>query len=78
MVILISSLTLTRRNPLSAQLIVTCLINSSNAYEYNSSLIGHIPVSLVCLSYSFLSNSSYKLITSILVAGVGDTYYTQS
>ena len=77
-VILISSLTLTKRKPLSAQLMVTCLMSSSNAYEYSSSLIGHIPVSLAYRSCNFLSNSSCKFITSIRVAGVGETYCTHS
>lgn len=37
-----------------------------------------MPVSLAYRSYNFLSSSSYKFITSILVAGVGETYYTHN
>ena len=77
-VILISSRTRTSRKPRSAQLMVTCRMISSKACEYNSSRIGQIPVSRACLSCNFLSNSSYKLTTSSLVAGLGETYCTQS
>ena len=73
MVILISSLTLTNSNPLSAQLMVIYLINSSKHYAYNSSLMGQIPVSLAYLCYNLLSNYSCSINTSYLVAGVGET-----
>ena len=74
MVILISSRTLTSRKPRSAQLMVTSRMISSKACEYSSSRIGQMPVSRACLSYNFLSSSSYKLTTSNRVAGLGETY----
>lgn len=52
---------------------VIYLINSSKHYSYNNSLIGQIPVSLAYFKVSFLSNSSYNYITSVLVAGVDKT-----
>ena len=47
-------------------------------WEYNSLLTGHIPVSLACRCCNLISNCSWRLITSNLVAGVLDTCCTQS
>ena len=47
---------LPKRRPLSAQLMVIYLINSSKHYAYNSSLFGQIPVSLASLLYNSLSS----------------------
>ena len=44
----VSSHTRNNNNPRSAQLMVICRINSSKHCEYNSSRIGHIPVSRAC------------------------------
>ena len=74
MVILISSLTLNNNKPLSGHSIVTCLIISSKHWEYNSSLTGHIPFSLACLSFIFSSKALNKSLAFSLVAGSGDTY----
>ena len=75
MVILISSLTLSKSNPLSGSLSVTCLIISSKHYENNSSLTGQMPLSLACLSINFWSSISLSLATSTLVDGVWLTYW---
>ena len=75
MVILISSLTLRRSNPLSGSLSVTCLMISSKHWEKSSSRTGHIPLSLACLSISFWSSISLSLATSTLEAGWWLTYW---
>lgn len=64
--------------PRSAQLIVTCLISSSNVWAYSSSRIGQMPVSLAWRCCKRWSKASCKLITSKRVAGVLETYCTQS
>mgnify|MGYP006104862213 CR=1 FL=1 len=75
MVILISSLTLRSKRPLSGSDRVTCLIISSKHWEKSSSLTGQIPLSLACLSISFWSSISLSLATSTLEAGWWLTYW---
>jgi len=73
-----SFLTRTRRKPRSAQFKVICRMTSSKHYRNSSSRIGHTPTSRACPYSSRLSSSSFKLRTSTLVAGVGETYRTHN
>ena len=73
-VILISSLTLSKRIPRSGSLRVTCRISSSKHSAKRTSRTGQMPISLACLSINRWSSCSLNLATSTLEAAVWLTY----
>jgi hypothetical protein len=57
---------------------VICRMTSSKHWSYSSSLTGQRPIFLACFEINRLFNYSLSCVTSIFVAGVESTVWTQS